>query len=70
MNGHLDNGWLPEEATKYPRIADTRHLRSVWSEVAKSIFARTKDEDRAIRAANAAVVAERRRGNNNHPARR
>ncbi len=63
MNGHLDNGWLPEEATKYPRAADTRHLRSVWSEVAKSIFASTKDKDRAIWAANAAVIAERRRSN-------
>ncbi len=63
MNGQLDKGWLPEDAPKHTPFADTRHLRSVWSEVAKSIFASTKDEDRAIRAANAAVIAERRRSN-------
>ncbi len=57
MNGQLDKGWLPEDAPKHTPFADTRHLRSVWSEVAKSIFASTKDEDRAIRAANAAVIA-------------
>ncbi len=57
MNGQLDNGWHPEAATKQTRLADTQCLRSVWSEVAKSIFASTKDEDRAIWAANAAVIS-------------
>ncbi len=67
MNGQLDNGWHPEEAPKHTHWADTQYLRSVWSEVAKSIFASTKGEDRAIWAASAAVIAERRRSNNGRP---
>jgi len=53
--------WLPEDAPRHDRKADTPHLCRLWSEVANAVLAETGDEGRAIRAANAAVAKARRR---------
>ncbi len=48
--------WLPDDAERHTRKADTPHLRRMWAEVANSVLAETGDEAHAIRAANAAVA--------------
>ncbi len=53
--------WLPRDAPTHTRMADTPFLCCIWCNVANAIFAVTMDRDRAIRSANSAVVAERRR---------
>ncbi len=58
---HSQDGWIAVDAPKHTRWADTPFLCRVWRDVAKAIFEATHDEDRAVRAANAAVISERRR---------
>lgn len=53
--------WLPEDAQRHTRKADTDRLRRLWAEVANSVLAETGDEGRAVRSANA-VVARARAG--------
>ncbi len=47
--------WLPEDAYRHTHKADTPHLCQLWSEVANSVLAETRNEAYAVRAANAAV---------------
>lgn len=48
--------WLPEDAYRHTRKADTPHLCRLWAEVANSVLAETRNEAYAVRAANAAVL--------------
>ena len=54
--------WRPEDAPRHTHKADTPHLCRLWSEVANNILAETGDEGHAVRAANAAVARQKRRG--------
>lgn len=52
--------WRPEDAQRHTHKADTPHLWRLWSAVANSVLAETRDEGLAVRAANAAVARARR----------
>jgi hypothetical protein len=52
--------WQPEDAQRHTHKADTPHLWRLWSAVANSVLAETRDEGLAVRAANAAVARARR----------
>jgi len=47
--------WTAKESTKHTKNAKSAKRKHQWSKVANSILARTNDEGRAIRGANAAV---------------
>ncbi len=53
--------WLSSDARKHTHWADAPPLCRIWCDVANAIFGATGDEHRAVRAANAAVISERRR---------
>ncbi len=55
------NGWDVVDASKHTHLADTPSLRRIWCAVANAVYEETRDEGLAVRAANAAVVSERRR---------
>lgn len=50
--------WIAEDAERHTHKASTRELQDLWAKVANETLARTGDEGRAIREANA-VVARR-----------
>lgn len=52
--------WTPEDAARHNKKAVGR-LAKQWAEVANSVLAKTGDEARAIRAANA-VISNRKAG--------
>jgi hypothetical protein len=54
--------WRPEDAPRHTHKADTLHLCELWCEVANTVLAETGDEGRAVRAGNAAVARQKRRG--------
>ncbi len=58
---HSENGWHASDALKHTHLADTPSLRSIWCAVANAVHEETHDEGLAVRAANAAVISERRR---------
>lgn len=47
--------WTPADATRHTKKANTPKKKRQFADVANSILARTGDEGRAIRGANAAV---------------
>jgi hypothetical protein len=58
--------WTPADATRHTKKATTAKKKRQFSDVANSILAKTGDEGRAIREANAAVAGtakHRRHGN-------
>lgn len=50
--------WIPEEAERHTHKATTRALQELWAKVANETLARTGDEGRAIREANAVVARQ------------
>jgi hypothetical protein len=59
--------WRPEDAPRHTHKADTPHLWRLWSEVANSVLAETRDEGLAVRAANAAVARARHNESGDEP---
>ncbi len=55
------NGWQAADALTHTHWADTPSLRSIWCAVANAVYEETRNEGLAVRAANAAVISERRR---------
>jgi len=53
--------WVSADAPSHTRRADTKNKRRQWSAVANEVLARTGDEGRAVRSANAAVKKRKRR---------
>lgn len=53
--------WTPADAKGTTRKASSPVARRQWSEVANSVLARTGNEGRAVRSANA-VIARRNNG--------
>lgn len=47
--------WTPKDASRKTKAADTPKKKRQWAHVADDVLARTGDEGRAIREANAAV---------------
>ncbi len=54
------NGWGIADAAKHTYRGDTPSLRRTWCAVANAVYEETRNEGLAVRAANAAVVSERR----------
>ena len=50
--------WSADEAGRHTHKATTRALQELWAKVANETLARTGDEGRAIREANAVVARE------------
>lgn len=48
--------WTPQDATSYSRMATTETIKRLWCEIANQVLAKSGDEDRAIREANAIVA--------------
>lgn len=48
--------WPPSDATRHTKKANTPKKKRQFSDVANSVLAKTGDEGRAIREANAAVA--------------
>ena len=48
--------WTPKDASKKTKKADTPKRRRQWAHVADGVLAKTGDEGRAIREANAVVA--------------
>ena len=48
--------WTPDEAERHTHKATTRALRQLWAKIANDTLARTGDEGRAIREANAVIA--------------
>lgn len=53
--------WGPKDAAKKTKRARTPKAKRQWSNVADSVLARTSDEGRAIREANAVVKRRRKK---------
>ena len=53
--------WTPSDATRHTKKANTPKKKRQFADVANSVLAKTGDEGRAIREANA-VVARKRKG--------
>jgi hypothetical protein len=53
--------WTAEDAQSHTHKANSRDLQELWAKIANECLARTGDEGRAIREANA-VVARRVEG--------
>jgi hypothetical protein len=47
--------WTEKDATRHQKKAKSPKRKRQWAKVANSILARTDDDERAIRGANAAV---------------
>lgn len=47
--------WTPDDAKRHTKKASTAAKSRVWSGIANQVLAKTGDEARAIREANAAV---------------
>lgn len=54
--------WIPDEAERHTHKATTRELKELWAKVANDALARTGDEGRAIREANAVVARQAEAG--------
>lgn len=52
--------WSPSSASRHTRRAKSPSAKRQWAAVANNVLAKTGNEGRAVRAANAAV--KRRRG--------
>ncbi len=48
--------WIAQDAYNHTHKASTRSLQELWAKVANETLARTGDEGRAIREANAVVA--------------
>lgn len=54
--------WKPKSATAHTKKAKSPTAKRQWSHVANSILAKTGNEGRAIREANAAVAKRKKKG--------
>jgi hypothetical protein len=59
--------WQPDDAPRHTHKANTPHLCRLWAEVANNVLAKTGNEGRAVRAANAAVAREKRHSSVGEP---
>lgn len=50
--------WTPDEAERHTHKATTQELKELWAKIANETLARTGDEGRAIREANAVVARQ------------
>ena len=50
--------WTPDEAERHTHKATTGALRQLWAKIANDTLARTGDEGRAIREANAVIARQ------------
>ncbi|MBS4074706.1 hypothetical protein KGY14_05820 [Ameyamaea chiangmaiensis] len=50
--------WTPHDAPTHTHKADTHPLQVLWAKVANDCLARTGDEGRAIREANAVIARQ------------
>ncbi|HWE72135.1 MAG TPA: hypothetical protein VG328_03180 [Stellaceae bacterium] len=50
--------WTPDDAESHTRKASTRALQELWAKIANETLARTGDEGRAIREANAVIARQ------------
>jgi len=50
--------WTPDDATRHTHKATTQALKELWAKVANDALARTGDEGRAIREADAVVARQ------------
>jgi len=48
--------WTPLSAHAHTHKANTPHAKAVWSKISNSVLAKSGDEGKAIRIANAAVA--------------
>ena len=53
--------WTPQDATSHTKMATTETIKRLWAEIANQVLAKSGDEDRAIRQANAIVARTARR---------
>jgi hypothetical protein len=51
--------WTPDDAPSHTRKATTEEAKRLWAEIANQVLARTGDEGRAIREANAVIARHR-----------
>lgn len=58
--------WIPDDAERHTRRADTPDLQRLWSEVANQVLEATGDEGRAIREANAVVARNKQERDGDH----
>ncbi|GBQ35281.1 hypothetical protein AA11237_0936 [Acidocella aminolytica 101 = DSM 11237] len=58
VEGERDMPWKAEDAYSHTHKANTRSLQELWAKVANEALARTGDEGRAIREANAVVARQ------------
>ena len=54
--------WTPDEAERHTHKASTRALQELWAKIANETLARTGDEGRAIREANAVIARQAEAG--------
>lgn len=54
--------WTPKDATKHTKKAKSPAARKQWAAAADAVLAKTGDEGRAVRVANAAVGKRRGKG--------
>jgi hypothetical protein len=47
--------WTPKQATKHTKAAKSKTAKKQWADVADKVLAKTGDEGRAVREANAVV---------------
>ncbi len=52
--------WIPSDASKHTKKAKSPKAKRQWSHVADAVLAKTGDEGRAVREANA-VIGRRRK---------
>ena len=50
--------WTPDDAERHTHKATTQALKELWAKIANDALARTGDEGRAIREANAVVARQ------------
>jgi len=62
--------WKPSEAKKHTRKAKSAKAERQWADVANSVLAKTGDDGRAIRAANAVIARRKARGAKSDAARK
>jgi hypothetical protein len=48
--------WTPQDATSHTKMATTDTAKRLWAEIANQVLAKSGDEDRAIRQANAIIA--------------
>lgn len=53
--------WTARDAFRHTKKADTPHRKRMWADVANSVLADTGSDEKAIRAANAAVAKDHRK---------